>query len=68
MEVLADQFADGALVKRSRGKPTNTGDLDAVRKLKAKGMTQAQISKELGLSPSTVSDHWKRILVENPED
>ncbi|QRI87869.1 helix-turn-helix domain-containing protein [Pseudomonas putida] len=68
MEVLADQFADGALVKRSRGKPTNTGDLDAVRKLKAKGMTQAQISKELGLSPSTVSDHWKRILLENPED
>ncbi len=67
MEVLAEQFVDGGLVKRSRGKPTNSDELDAVRKLKTSGMTQAQISKELALSPSTVSDYWKRILTETPE-
>lgn len=67
IEVLAEQFVDGGLVKRSRGKPTNSDELDAVRKLKTSGMTQAQISKELALSPSTVSDYWKRILTETPE-
>lgn len=62
IDLLAEQFADGALIQRTRGKPQKTENLDAVRKLKAEGMTQAQIAKELGFSPSVVNRHWKRIL------
>lgn len=65
MELLAEQFADGALVQRTRGKPQNPASLDAVRRLRATGMTQAQIAQELGLSPSLVNRHWKRILSED---
>lgn len=67
MELLAEQFADGALIQRTRGKPQNPESLDAVRRLKATGMTQAQIAQELGLSPSLVNRHWKRILNENSD-
>ena len=62
IDLLAEQFADGALIRRTRGKPQKTENLNAVRKLKAEGMTQAQIAKELGFSPSVVNRHWKRIL------
>lgn len=68
LKLLADQFADGALVQRTRGKPVNTDNLDAVRKLKAEGMTQAQISQELGLSATIVHRHWKRIVGEESAD
>lgn len=68
LELLADQFADGELVQRTRGKPVNTDNLNAVRKLKAEGMTQAQIVQELGLSPTIVNRHWKRIVDEEPTD
>lgn len=65
MELLAEQFADGALIQRTRGKPQNPESLDAVRRLKATGKTQAQIAQDLGLSPSLVNRHWKRILTED---
>lgn len=60
--LLAEQFVDGALIQRTRGKPQKTEHVEAVRKLKAEGMTQAQIAQELGFSPSVVNRHWKRIL------
>ncbi len=60
--LVAEQFADGALIQRTRGKPQKIENLEAVRKLKAEGMTQAQIAQELGFSPSVVNRHWKRIL------
>ena len=62
LELLADQFSNGALVQRTRGKPADTETLDVIRKLKVTGMSQAQIAKQLGLSPTTVNRHWKRIL------
>jgi transcriptional regulator with XRE-family HTH domain len=67
MELLAEQFADDVLVQRSRGKPVNTDDLNAVRKLKAAGLTQARIAGALGLSPTTVNRHWKRIIEESSD-
>lgn len=68
LELLADQFADGELVQRNRGKPVNADNLNAVRKLKTEGMTQAQIVQELGLSPTIVNRHWKRIVDEETAD
>lgn len=68
LELLADQFAEGELVQRTRGKPVNTDNLNAVRKLKAEGMTQAQIVQELGISPTIVNRHWKRIVDEEAAD
>lgn len=67
IEILAEQFADGALIQRTRGKPQNPENLDAVRRLQATGMTQAQIARELGLSSSLVNRHWKRILKEDSD-
>ncbi|MNU64036.1 Helix-turn-helix domain protein [compost metagenome] len=67
MKLLAEQFADGALVQRTRGKPQKTENLNAVRKLKSTGMTQAQIAQELGFSPTAVNRYWKRILDQDSE-
>lgn len=59
---------DGEPVQRTRGKPANTDNLNAVRNLKAEGMTQAQIVQELGLTPTIVNRHWKRIVDEETGD
>jgi len=67
-ELLADQFVDGELVQRTRGKPMNTDNLNAVRELKASGMTQAQIAQKLDLSPTMVNRNWKRIEAEDATD
>ncbi|MEE4622385.1 helix-turn-helix domain-containing protein [Pseudomonas alliivorans] len=67
LELFADQFADGALVQRTRGKPADTETLEAVRALKIGGMTQARIAGQLGLSPTTVNRHWKRIVDEDQD-
>lgn len=67
LELFADQFADGALVLRTRGKPADTETLEAVRTLKAAGMMQARIAEQLGLSPTTVNRHWKRIVDEGQD-
>jgi transcriptional regulator with XRE-family HTH domain len=65
VEVLAEQFVGKELVQRGRGKPTDPDKLEAVRDLKAKGMIQAQIARELGISPAVVNRFWKRLLDEN---
>lgn len=67
IQLLGEQFFEGALIQRTRGKPQKTEDVEAVRKLKAAGMTQAQIAKELGFSPSVVNRHWKRIKDEDSQ-
>lgn len=61
LEVLAEQYVGKELVQRGRGKPTNPDKLGAVRELKARGMTQAQIARELGYSPTVVNRLWKRL-------
>lgn len=62
MGLLSEQFSAGALVQRTRGKPLNNENLDAVQRLKSAGMTQAQIARELGLSATIVNRYWKRTL------
>ena len=68
MGLLSEQFSAGALVQRTRGKPVNNENLDAVQRLKSAGMTQAQIARELGLSATIVNRYWKRTLDQSSEN
>lgn len=61
LELLSEQFVDGALAKRPSGKPKQTKNVAAVCKLKAAGHTRAEVSRMLGLPPSTVARYWKEI-------
>jgi len=45
-------------VKRSKGKPSNTRAADAVKELKAAGLSQAETAERLGLAKSTVHRYW----------
>ncbi|BCS42997.1 helix-turn-helix domain-containing protein [Pseudomonas amygdali] len=58
LALLEEQIRDGELVSRSRGKPANLDNKNAVLRLKAEGKTQADIRRLLGLSKSTVSQYW----------
>ncbi|WP_235860990.1 helix-turn-helix domain-containing protein [Pseudomonas proteolytica] len=58
LALLQEQIVDGELVSRSKGKPANSENKNAVRRLKAEGKTQAEIRQLLGLSKSTVSQYW----------
>lgn len=58
LALLEEQMQDGQLVARSKGKPANTANKNAVLRLKAEGKTQADIRQLLGLSKSTVSQYW----------
>ena len=57
-ELLLSQFVDNELVKRPRGKPGNAKNAEAVRGLKAAGLSQAQVIEKLGLARSTVHRYW----------
>lgn len=57
-ELLQSQFAGKTLVKRSRGKPGNARAADAVKELKASGLSQAEAAVRLGLAKSTVHRYW----------
>lgn len=59
MEKLRSQLIDGKVIPRSPGKPANAKNMAAVVHLRAQGFSQAQITKELGLSKSTVNRYWK---------
>lgn len=59
MAQLLSQLSDGKVVRRNPGKPKNHVNLASVTALRAKGFSQAEISKELGLSKSTVNRYWK---------
>lgn len=43
------------------GRPVATDTTEAVQKLKAKGMTQAQAAAELKVSLPTIKRHWKKV-------
>ena len=49
--------------KPKRGRPRKNVDLEAVRKLAAKGMTQDRIAYKLGMHPHTLRDRKKEDLL-----
>lgn len=59
IEQLKNEYDSSELIKRRPGKPANTENSDAVKRLKSKGLSQAEICRALGLSPSTVHRYWK---------
>lgn len=59
MAQLHSQMIDGKVVSRSPGKPANARNIAAVAQLRAQGFSQTEISKELGLSKSTVNRYWR---------
>lgn len=58
-EVFQNQFVGNELRKRPVGKPGNTKNAEAVRELKAAGLSQAEIAHKLGLARSTVHRYWQ---------
>jgi transcriptional regulator with XRE-family HTH domain len=68
LEVLAEQFVGKELVQRGRGKPTDPDKLEAVHELRDKGMTQAEIARELGFSATVVNRMWKRLLDQDSQN
>ncbi|UST68624.1 resolvase [Pseudomonas moraviensis] len=56
---LRSQLTDGKVTPRSPGKPANARNIAAVKNLRSRGFSQAETSKELGLSKSTVNRYWK---------
>lgn len=59
MAQLRAQLSDGKIVPRKAAKPTNGANFASVTKLRERGLSQAEISRELGLSKSTVNRYWK---------
>lgn len=58
-ELVAEYYIDGRLQTRSTGKPKRTKDLEAVKAMKAAGLTQADAVGQLGLAKTTVHRYWK---------
>lgn len=58
VELLHQQMDGKKLTKRSPGQPLRIQNLQAVQALKAQGKTQAEATRELGLSHSTVQRYW----------
>lgn len=58
VELLHQQMDGKKLTRRSPGQPLRIQNLQAVQALKAQGKTQAEASRELGLSHSTVQRYW----------
>lgn len=56
---IKEQFEGENLSKRTRGKPANSQNAAAVLKLKAGGMSQAEVARETGLAKSTVHRYWQ---------
>ena len=59
-ELVRSQFMGKELKKRPAGKPGNTENANAVRELKALGLSQAEVARRLGLASSTVHRYWQQ--------
>lgn len=59
MELFSSQLIGRELVHRPRGKPKKTKNEEAVRELKAAGLSQAEAVEKFRLAKSTVNRHWK---------
>lgn len=57
---LESEYAGNELVKRRPGKPANNENVEAVKRLKSEGLSQAETCKALGLSKSTVHRYWQK--------
>lgn len=57
-KVFHSQFVGKELKRRSPGKPGNTENAEAVRELKASGLSQAEVAQRLGMARSTVHRYW----------
>ncbi|MGY2095713.1 helix-turn-helix domain-containing protein [Pseudomonas simiae] len=58
LDLMQSEVADGAIVKRPRGKPRNTQAISEVHRLKAEGKNQSETARELKIPRSTVQKHW----------
>ncbi len=58
-ELFRSQFVGKELKKRTPGKPGNTKNSEAVKELKALGLSQAEVVQRLGLAKSTVHRYWQ---------
>lgn len=58
VELLRSQLVGKELMKRPKGKPANTESAQAVKALKAAGVSQAEAAERLGLAKSTVHRYW----------
>ncbi|WP_166364449.1 helix-turn-helix domain-containing protein [Pseudomonas akapageensis] len=58
-ELFRSQFVGKELKKRAPGKPGNAKNAQAVRELKASGLSQAEVAHKLGLARSTVHRYWQ---------
>ncbi|WP_408598546.1 helix-turn-helix domain-containing protein [Pseudomonas sp. PLMAX] len=59
-QLARSQFVGKDLKKRPSGKPGKTENADAVRELKALGLSQAEVARRLGLASSTVYRYWQK--------
>lgn len=59
-DLFRSQFVGKELKKRSPGKPGKIKNAEAVRELKALGLSQAEVARRLGLASSTVYRYWQQ--------
>lgn len=57
-ELVAEHYLDGVLQTRPAGKPKRRKDLEAVKAMKAAGLTRADAVAQLGLARTTVQRYW----------
>lgn len=57
-DLVAEHYLGGKLQTRPAGKPKRGKDFEAVRVVKAAGLTQADAVRQLGLAKTTVQRYW----------
>jgi transcriptional regulator with XRE-family HTH domain len=60
-DLVAAQYLDGVLQARPAGKPKRGKDLEAVKAMKAAGLTRADAVARLGLARTTVQRYWNEL-------